>query len=164
VGVRRHGSLAERGWVLIDRSGLATLARRHPLTVRGDDIGTFDLTFACNDSDTYTVTYLEQRGRQRGSVKQIEMLVGGKTVALQVVSSEAKSSGLDTFARATVSAAMVKEFADPESRSLVIETATTAREATAVRIGNAGAAQSFAQFAAACSKQRNAEVRRERRR
>ena len=163
-GVRRQASLSERGWVLIDRSGLATLARRHPLTVRGDDIGSFDLTFACNNSDTYAVSYVEQRARQRGAVKQIEILVGGKIIALQVVSSEAKASGLDTFARATVPAALVKEFADPESRSLVIETATTAKEQTAVRIGNAGAAPSFAQFAAACSKQRNAEVRRERRR
>jgi len=164
AGVRRRASLSERGWVLIDRSGLATLARRHPLTVRGDDIGAFDLTFACGEQDTYTVSYAEQRARQRGPVKQIEILVGGKTVALQVVSSEVKSSGLDTFARATVPAMLVREFADPESRSLVIETATSAKETTAVRIGNAGAAQSFAQFAAACSKQRNAEVRRDRRR
>ena len=67
LGVRRHPSLAERGWVLIDSSGLATLARRHPLTVRGDEIGTFDLTFACGDSDGYTVSYVEQRARQSGS-------------------------------------------------------------------------------------------------
>ena len=164
LGVRRQASLAERGWVLIDSSGLATLARRHPLTVRGDEIGTFDLTFACGNSDGYTVSYVEQRARQRGPVRQIEIVLAGKTIPLQVVSSEAKPSGLDTFARGTVPPALVKEFADPESRSLVIETATTARETTAVRIGNAGAAQNFAQFAAACGKQRNAEVRRERRR
>ena len=164
LGVRRQASLAERGWVLIDSSGPATLARRHPLTVRGDEIGTFDLTFACGNSDGYTVSYVEQRARQGGPVRQIEMVLAGKTIPLHVVSSETKSSGLDTFARAIVPPALVKEFADPESRSLVIETASTARETTAVRIGNAGAAQNFAQFAAACGKQRSAEVRRERRR
>jgi hypothetical protein len=164
LGARRQGSLAERGWMLIDSSGPATLARRHPLTVRGDDIGTFDLTFSCGDAEGYTVSYIEQRSGQRGPVRQIEMVLAGKTIPLQVVSSEAKPNGLDTFARATVPSALVKQFADPDSRSVLIETATAAKETTAVRIGNAGAAQNFAQFAAACGKQRNAELRRERRR
>src|SRR5690242_19569323 len=35
--------ISEQRWGLVDRSGMATLARRHPLTVEGEEIGSFDL-------------------------------------------------------------------------------------------------------------------------
>src|SRR6185312_14834136 len=32
----------ERGWVIEEKAGQASLRRRHPLTVEGDEIGSFD--------------------------------------------------------------------------------------------------------------------------
>src|SRR5262249_57625859 len=43
----RATAISEQRWVLVDRSGVATLARRHPLTVEGEEIGSFDLVVAC---------------------------------------------------------------------------------------------------------------------
>ena len=39
--------ISERRWAVVDRAGVATLARRQPLTVEGEDIGSFDLMLAC---------------------------------------------------------------------------------------------------------------------
>ena len=47
---------------MIDRAGVAALARRHPLTVEGEDIGSFDLMVACGaGNDSYDVSYVERR-------------------------------------------------------------------------------------------------------
>ena len=43
----RATAISEQRWSLVDRSGVATLARRHPLTVEGEEIGSFDLVVAC---------------------------------------------------------------------------------------------------------------------
>ena len=37
----RAAAISEQRWALVDRSGVATLARRHPLTVEGEEIGSF---------------------------------------------------------------------------------------------------------------------------
>src|SRR5262249_40771214 len=43
-----HASaISEQRWALVDRAGAATLARRHPLTVEGEEIGSFDLVLTC---------------------------------------------------------------------------------------------------------------------
>ena len=40
---REAAEISERRWAVVDRSGGRTLARRHPLTVEGEEIGSFDL-------------------------------------------------------------------------------------------------------------------------
>src|SRR5262245_8206200 len=58
----RATAISEQRWALVDRSGVATLARRHPLTVEGEEIGSFDLVVACvPGGDGYDVTYIERR-------------------------------------------------------------------------------------------------------
>ena len=55
-------AISEQRWALVDRAGVATLARRHPLTVEGEEIGSFDLMVACGaDGDSYDVSYIERR-------------------------------------------------------------------------------------------------------
>ncbi len=55
-------AISEQRWALVDRSGVATLARRHPLTVEGEEIGSFDLVVACvAGGDGYDVSYIERR-------------------------------------------------------------------------------------------------------
>ena len=42
--------------------GRPALGRSHPLTVEGDDVGAFELKFACGEPGRdYIVTYVEQR-------------------------------------------------------------------------------------------------------
>ena len=53
--------ISERRWAMIDREGGAALARRQPLTVEGEDIGSFDLVVACGTGDSYDVRYIERR-------------------------------------------------------------------------------------------------------
>ena len=43
----RATEIGGRRWAVVDRAGVAALARRHPLTVEGEDIGSFDLLVAC---------------------------------------------------------------------------------------------------------------------
>ena len=56
--------ISEQRWSLVDRAGVATLARHHPLTLEGEEIGSFDLVVACSPgADSYDVSYVERRHR-----------------------------------------------------------------------------------------------------
>lgn len=151
---------ADRGWSLIEKSSRPSLARRHPLTIEGEEVGTFDIIFACGSSpDSYMATYREARRRPGASgtpvaLKDVSLILGRETSTLKVVASEstAKPAELISSARGKVSAALVKSLAGGATRALMIETATTGNQETAIRVGNTGMDQHFAKFAAACAK------------
>jgi hypothetical protein len=153
-------AITDRAWSLIEKSGRPMLARRHPLTIEGEEIGSFDLIFACSGSpNTYTASYTETRkrpGTKRAPValKDVLISVGRDSAVLRVVASESttKPPELVSSARGVVSAHLMKGLADWGTRALMIETATTNNQETAIRIGNTGLAQHFAKFAAACTK------------
>jgi len=72
-------------------------------------------------------------------------------------------SGLDTVATGPVRADLVRKFAEASSRSLTVET-TSADAATEIRVGNAGIARSFSNFATGCGDiptARRTDLRRE---
>ena len=149
---------AALGWTLANDSGSTVLARRHPLTVEGDEVGSFELSLACGKtSESYEVTYRERRSmRSRvgaDSLKQIDLLIGGRTVPLNVVASEAarRSLVLNSEASGAVPATLIKEFAGGRVRSLTIETLSSMDESTSIRVGNSGVAQSLNQLALSCS-------------
>ena len=77
------------GWAVA--SGVATLARRHPLTVEGEEIGSFDLVVACSPgADTYDVSYIERRHRGEqtplpAAIDSISLRVGSNSAMLKVV-------------------------------------------------------------------------------
>jgi len=152
-------AITDRGWSLIEKSGRPMLARRHPLTIEGDEIGSFDLMFTCGSANTYTASYAETRrrpGTKRTPValKTVSMAVGRDSAVLKVIGSEStnKPPELVSTARGVVSANLMKGLAEWGNRSLMIETATTNNEETAIRVGNTGLAQYFSKFAAACAK------------
>src|SRR5258707_1354760 len=72
----------ERGWSIVERAGSSLLARRHPLTVEGEDFGRFDLMFGCGESiHLYAVTYVERRRlragqRTRHPLREVGLSVG----------------------------------------------------------------------------------------
>jgi hypothetical protein len=156
VGV---AAITDRGWLLHEKASRSTLTRRHPLTVEGEEIGTFDLVFACGATpDSYTATYREARrpGPRGASValRDVSLTLGRETSALKVMMLEttAKPVELISSARGKVSAALVKSLAGGATRSLMVETATNRNEETAIRVGNTGLDQHFAKFAAACAR------------
>jgi hypothetical protein len=154
----RATEISERRWAIIDRAGVAALARRQPLTVEGEDIGSFDLMLACGGGDSYDVSYVERRhdsGRIRVPTElgAVTMTVGRMSAALKVVSSErrAQPDELVTYAAGSVPAALIGAFAAVGSHSMLIETKSGAM-VTGIRFGNTGAQQNLPQLAASCVK------------
>ncbi|MFL6933886.1 MAG: hypothetical protein ACJ8EJ_04480 [Xanthobacteraceae bacterium] len=153
-------AVTDRGWSIIEKSGRPMLARRHPLTIEGEEIGSFDLIFACSgNTSSYTATYTETRQRPGSrrvpvALKDVSLGLGRDSAVLRVVASETagRPPELLSSARGVVSANLVKGFAEWGNRALMIETATTNNQETAIRVGNTGLAQLFPKFAAACAK------------
>ena len=153
-----RASVNGRGWAMITVDGRPALGRTHPLTVEGDDVGAFELNFACGEAGRdYIVTYVEHRrgddaGRTPAALSEVEISVAGKPVQLKVVASRArdKAPGLNSIASGRVPVEMLKAFADPGSRSMMVETASD-DAVTAIRIGNAGIARVLPGLAASCA-------------
>jgi hypothetical protein len=153
-------AITDRGWSMLEKSGRPMLARRHPLTIEGEEIGSFDLIFACSgNASSYTATYTETRQRPGSrrvpvALKDVSLGLGRDSAVLRVVASETagKPPELVSSARGVVSASLVKNLAEWGNRALMIETATTNNQETAIRVGNTGLAQLFPKFAAACAK------------
>jgi len=150
-----------RGWVIAQRAGSSTLVRRHPLTIEGDDIGTFEVALGCGrTSDSFVVSYAETRkGADEGdapAVKQVDLWVDGKMATLDVLSSrldndpKASAHALETRASGTLSADAVKSFADAANDSITVRTVSTVAPGTLIRVGNTGFATAFRKLAASC--------------
>jgi len=151
--------ISEQRWSLVDRAGLATLARRHPLTVEGEEIGSFDLVVACSPgADSYDVSYVERRHRGEqtplpAALDSISLRVGSNSAALKVVSTERRSAPdeLLTHATARVPSTLIGAFAAMGSHSMVIRT-QGAQLVTGIRLGNTGASQNLPRLSAGCRK------------
>jgi hypothetical protein len=151
--------ISEQRWSLVDRSGVATLARRHPLTVEGEEIGSFDLVVACSPgADTYDVNYIERRHRGEqtplpAAIDSISLRVGSNSAMLKVVSSERRSEPdeLFTYATARVPSTLIGAFAAMGSHSMVIKT-QSAQLVTGIRLGNTGASQNLPRLSTGCRK------------
>jgi hypothetical protein len=151
-------AISERRWAMVDRAGAVVLARRHPLTIEGEEIGSFDLIVSCAGPDQYDVSYAEQRHDNDqyplpAAVTAVTLTVGNKTSALKLVSSKRGEDPdeLDTLATGTLPAALIGSFAAIGNHSMMIET-ESALTATGIRIGNTGALSNLPRLAAGCSK------------
>ncbi|MFA6267097.1 MAG: hypothetical protein WC670_15440 [Pseudolabrys sp.] len=154
----RATPISEHSWAMVNRDGGGTsLARRHPLTVEGDQIGSFDLMLSCGTSGNFDLSYVERRHSSDVTplpkkLDGVSLRVGRDRVPLNVVSSAPhdQAKELSSLAIGQVPASLIRTFA-AGNRSIVIE--TTSRETvTVIRIGNTGAPQNFPVLAAACSK------------
>ena len=152
---RRDGN--PLGWVMAERAGASALVRRHPLTVEGERIGAFEVALGCGQAlGTYAVTYAETRRnadeRDAAAVKRVDLWIEGKTALLDVVSSHAGAAPreIETLASGTVSADLVKSFADATGDSMTVRTVSGGNPGTLIRVGNSGFARAFSQLAAAC--------------
>lgn len=153
----RATALSEQRWAMVDRSGSTMLARRHPLTIEGDSIGSFDLFVACGaDRDSFDVTYVERRHASTHEplppeVAIVAMAAGGSIAKLKVTSSKlhAQTDELVTYAAGTVPSRLIAAFAAPGKHSMMVTT-RGGDVITAIRLGNTGAQQNLPRLAAAC--------------
>jgi hypothetical protein len=157
------GALDEHGWSMVDRGGASMLGRRHPLTVEGDEIGSFDLVLACAADDGYLVTYSEERRADAGGyaspLTDVTIRIGGQTTALKVVSSriEDKTGLLVSVAAGVVPKNALRSFTATGGRSMTIGTAN-ARTHSTIRVGNSGAQRNMPVLASQCQKAQRAEL------
>ena len=150
--------ISEQRWAMIDRAGTAVLARRHPLTIEGDEIGSFDLVVACGNAGSYDLSYSERRRAVSqhplpAALTAVSVTAANKTVPLNVVSSQAgdQPDELITLATATMPAALMSGFAAAGNHSLMITT-QGGSTVTGIRLGNTGALASLPRLAARCIK------------
>ncbi|MBN8964057.1 MAG: hypothetical protein J0H89_01460 [Rhizobiales bacterium] len=146
------------GWIMEAADTGPVLSRSHPLTVEGQDIGSFELTFTCGPARRdYTVSYVERRRGDRDGapapLAEVKLKLGGKTVPLKIASSRVKpaTQGLESVASASMTADLLQTFAAHGSRSLVVETASADDSTTAIRVGNAGMASGLSGLEARCA-------------
>jgi hypothetical protein len=146
-----------RGWVLATTGGRSALTRRHPLTIEGQDIGSFEVALGCSDTpDMYQVVYREKRVVEAGApadrVSGVRMTIRREPVRMKLDSSTASPSELVSSARGLVPAQLASALAQPGGGSLLVETITANKRRTAIRIGPAGLADGFRDMAASCPK------------
>ena len=147
--------ISEKRWAVVERAGVATLARRHPLTAEGELIGSFDLAVSCGGGDKFDLRYIEHRSAgERTAVpdklKDVSLRVGHTILDLKLVSSELRDGELVSFAIGTVPSAVIRKFAGPGNHSMVIETGAKDM-VTVIRIGNTGALKDLPRLASACA-------------
>jgi len=168
--VRRMSAGGTRaGWAMAQRGGEMVLTRRHPLTIEGEDIGSFDVSISCGDKpNEYLLSYSEtRRAREDGTapepLKEVQVRLGYKTMVLSLKQSEAAAAAPERVSTASgiLTASMLSGFAANASRSLSIGTMNADRTTTHIRVGNTGAAQYFPQLATSCAQTRteHAELR-----
>jgi hypothetical protein len=163
--VRDRTRSGRRAWNLLDGSNGTALTRRHPITVEGEEIGTFDITFACGASaDNYLLSYSEwRRGNDAASpasLNNVTVRVGQRSLPLKVSSSvrnDGDQTELDTFASLSVPADFIKGLAGVSNRSVTISTSGGGAD-TSIRFGNTGLSQNFPLLAASCEKSLSAKA------
>ena len=160
ASMRRTSLKSERGWTIMERPGEIMLSRRHPLTVEGETIGSFELTIACGQGpNEYAVTYTDKRkipDRDNAAIKTVTISMSRKATPLALGPSafDAARAERDSVASGVLPGAALKAFADSGSHSLTIVTTNASNAATTIRVGNSGAAQSWPRLAASCAQQR----------
>ena len=155
-GAAEVTQISERDWAMVDQSGAASLARRHPLTVQGDDIGSFDLHVSCDTAGSYNAVYIEHRHEGDDvplthAVRTVTLRAAGQEARLKVVASDHHDpEELVTYATGTIPAAMIDGFGAQGDHSMFIDTRSK-RLFTSIRIGNTGVAANLPRLAAACA-------------
>src|SRR5439155_6753965 len=69
------------GWILVEKAGRRALVRRHPLTIEGQQIGSFAISFSCSERpDAYRVEYVEKRIARAGDSQNDRLTAVGLVV------------------------------------------------------------------------------------
>ena len=133
------------------------LVRQHPLTIEGEQIGMFEISFLCGEArGTYRVEYLEKRLAQAASDTRLDAVgisAARERVMLKVETSKPgqPATELVSLARGIASAKFMDALAAGGNQPLVVATSTTSNVRTTIRIGRAGLPENLPRMTAACS-------------
>jgi hypothetical protein len=155
----RVTEISERHWAIIDHLGAMALARRHPLTIEGREIGHFDLLFSCGPtSNHYNVNFIERRHQENelpllNVLQTVSLRFGSREITLNIMSStrQNNSDELVTVAGGPIAATLLDLFTAEGNHSLTIETEGEGLT-TSIRVGNTGMQQSAPQLVSICAK------------
>jgi len=154
----RTTAISENRWAMVDRAGEAALARRQPLTIEADEIGSFDLFVACGAADSYDMSYVERRQESDQhtlpkALTEVTVTVGDQSAPLKVVSSKRHSdpAELVTYATGSVPASLIDDFAASGNHSMMVQTKSAITD-TGIRLGNTGALQGLPRLGISCRK------------
>jgi hypothetical protein len=149
----------QQGWTLVEQAGRHVLARRHPLTIEGQEIGSFEISFACGDrADVYQIAYLDKRKSEVdskiGHLETVGIIVGKERVLLKLEPSGAEGSPAEvvSIARDIMPSALVTAFASANGPPLLISTISTKKARTTIRAGNTGLSQNLPRMIPECPK------------
>ena len=144
-------------WAVVEGFGGHEIARRSMLTVEGEEVGVFRLSFGCGrTASTLAITYSEIRKSPdptRGAHRLSDtiLLLGSERVPLRIESSVTRALGLNSIARGTLPVSVLKEFAEGKTRTLLVSTRMTDDARTAIRVGNTGLVTLLDQMATRCA-------------
>ena len=147
----------ETRWAMADKPGLPVLVRLHPLTIEGESVGTFELSFTCGETaSSYAVTYVEHRRLRDAKlepVTKVVLFIAGERIVFTVVSSDraAPQADLVTTARGTMPSFSLRRFGEGGAKSITVATATKADTQTSIAVGNTGFTQAFPLLAVPCA-------------
>jgi hypothetical protein len=157
---------AALGWTMVERAGGPALVRRHPLTLEGEPIGSFEISFSCTATPgVFAAEYQESRATPKSADKSAEKssedarldAVGisaeRERAMLRVESSKPgePSTQMVSVARGTVSARFIGALgAAAGNQPLIVATSTTGKTRTTIRIGHTGLAESLSRMTAGC--------------
>ncbi len=154
----------ERGWTIVRQPDAVMLVRRHPLTVEGEVLGSFDVMLTCGDNaGEFSILYNETRKMRDQAADPLGIVtiaMGQKAAPLAIGSSELTPPRFEreSFASGVLPAAVVRTFAEAGAHSLIVSTSSGKGGATMVRVGNSGVAQFFPQLVQACAQPRTKQA------
>jgi len=157
VPASRALDVEDRAWAANDVYGGPAVSRRHPLTIEGEQIGSFELAFVCSDAGVRAV-YVEERKPPRGvsssgRVLRVGIGSGKQRALLRVQSSTWESDGdLKTIAQGLVPPNFLAALGDTAGQSLIVATQTDTNVRTAIHPGNTGFGEVFKSTVAECKK------------
>ncbi len=157
VAPARPLDVIDRAWIVEDSDGQRSFSRRHPLTIEGEQIGTFELAFRCGKDGQVTVAYNENRHLREGLNDRLSGVAvgsGKERVLLKVESSATDVGGgeLRSTARSPVPPALLGALVETGGRALMVATQTMSNTRTVIHPGNNGFAENFRSTIGECKK------------
>jgi hypothetical protein len=142
-------------WQIVEQGGVLILARQFPLTLDGEEIGHFEISFACGGSDDYKAAYTETRRIAENTAMRLTGVglgVGGQMASLPVGSSvrNLHDVTIDSIATGTASVAFITELMRDGGQVLGVATVDSNGIKTNIKIGRTGLSDGFKHFVAKC--------------
>lgn len=149
-----------QGWTLVAKEHRYALVRRHPLTVDGQEIGTFEISFMCGDAPmSYQIEYHEKRSARLASADRSRLNLVGISIQTHRAMIPVESSKLDgtttqmlSAARGTVSTSFIAAMRARGNQTLIVTTATMENFRTSIRLGHVGLFENLSKMMASCSR------------